>query len=262
MERSVALPIIGREADRILDLARGPVEDRTARLPTCPDWTFDDLLNHLGRVYAMVATVLGDETGEPPDREKLPRRPEGLDPADWVRQRLEILLPVLSDIPEDEPRWNFVEGPRSPARFWWRRQVHETMVHRVDAELGAGVPVSEPEPEIAVDGIRECLLIAGLKEVPWEDLPLGHGMTIHLHVADLVDAEWTIATADNGYAEAHLKADIAVRGPAWELDRWMWRRGSVIATEDAPEAVRSLLSLVDVEAFGDVRAAEEWRPRF
>ena len=55
--------------------------------------------------------------------------------------------------------WAF--GSLAPATFWARRQAHETMVHRADAELTAGLPVVL-DPELAADAVDEWLtLMAG-----------------------------------------------------------------------------------------------------
>ena len=258
MERSCAVPIIEREAARIVEIATDPDVGRTADVPTCPGWALDDLLNHLGRVYAMVVTAIADSAGNAPDRELIPRRPEGQDPLDWMRERLDLLLPLLSEIPEDAARWNFVSGARSPVGFWWRRQLHETLVHRVDAELAGRAPVGEAAAEVAADGIAECLLLTGFREVPAEELQRGKSMTVHLHATDAPEIEWTIDTAGDSYASAHVKADVAIRGPAWSLNRWVWRRGSVAPGADLAHE----LFLPELEAFGDIQAAEEWRPLF
>jgi uncharacterized protein (TIGR03083 family) len=257
MERSKALAVIEREAARIVEIATQPNAERTAIVPTCPGWTLDDLLNHLGRVYAMMATAIGDQLGDPPDRELIPRRPEGQDPLDWMRERLDLLLPMLGEIPEDAARWNFVSGPRSSVEFWWRRQVHETLIHRVDVELALRASVVLAAPDVAADGIAERLLLSTFNEVEAEDLQLGQGMTVHLHATD-APAEWTIDTAGARYARAHTNADAALRGPAWSLDRWIWRRGS--ANRGGELADEPLLP--DLDVFGDLRAAEEWRPSF
>ena len=258
MERSFALPIIEHEVARIVEVATDPDVERSAVVPTCPGWVLDDLLNHLGRVYAMVATVIGDRAGDAPDRERIPRRPEGQDPLDWMRERFDIVLPALSEVAEDAARWNFVTGPRSSVRFWWRRQLHETLVHRVDAELAGGAHVGEASPEVAADGIAERLLLSGFHEVPGQDLEPGKPLSLHLHATGAPGSEWTIDTSSGRYATAHVKADIVIRGPCWSLNRWVWKRGSVAPSADlAPK-----LLLSGLETFGDVRAAEEWRPSF
>jgi hypothetical protein len=207
----------------------------------------------------MMATAVGDQLGDSPDRELIPRRAEGLDPLEWMRERLDLLLPMLSEIPADATRWNFVNGPRSPVEFWWRRQLHETLIHRVDAELALRAPVGKAAPDVAADGVAERFLLSALGEVQVEDLGRGQGMIVHLHATDAPETEWTIDTADARYARAHTKADVALRGPAWSLDRWIWRRGSA---KPGTELAAHGLLLSDLEVFGDVRAAEEWRPSF
>lgn len=254
MQRDRALEEIQRNATRILDIASDPKADQSSTVPTCPGWVLADLLNHLGRVYAMVATVISDPKGDPPDRERIPRRPDDQDPADWMRQRLDLVLPMLAEISEDQLRWNFVNGPASPVSFWWRRQLHETLIHRVDAELAQSLPVGDAEVDIAVDGIAERLFLLGFHQARPAELSEGAGMTIHLHATD-APGEWSLDTERRAYVVEHLKGDVALRGPSWSLNRWFWRRGST--TDDTDD-----LFLPDVEAFGDVPAAEEWRPSF
>jgi uncharacterized protein (TIGR03083 family) len=257
MDRMLALSVLEIEAERILTLVSEVTGvsagiNANNAVPTCPGWTLEQIPNHLGRVYAMVATVLQGDSMSPPNRDKIPLRPEGQSPNDWMRQRLHILIPLLRDVPEDTRRWNFATGPGSPVGFWWRRQAHETLIHRVDAELAAGATVTTADPEVAADGVGDFLTITGLREVGRDEIRLGQAMTVHLHATDAgPEAEWTIETANGNYARSHLKADVALRGPAWSLDRWCWRR-----TTTADEVNAELL-----ETFGDVRAADEWRPK-
>ena len=243
------MSVIEREAARIITLSEAAgLGEPDQPVPSCPGWTLQDVPAHVGRVYAMVATVLQGDPRDPPDREQIPSRPDGQLSADWMRERLAILLPMLRDVPEDSQCWNFAEGPSSPVAFWWRRQAHETLIHRVDVELAAGEPVTAAEPEVAADGIGDFLTVTGFKPVDWDEIRLGEGMTVHLHATD-ADAEWTIDTANHTYAVAHLKADVALRGEVWALDRWCWRRDGLSARE------ADLL-----ESFGDRQAADDWRP--
>ena len=50
-------------------------------------------------------------------------------------------------------------GPDQTVGFWIRRMAQETVIHRVDAELGAGVASIAPIPaDLAHDGIDEFLV--------------------------------------------------------------------------------------------------------
>lgn len=255
MDRSAALSMIEREVGRIAELAADPGVDRAAVVPTCPGWTLDHLLDHLGRVYAMVATVLGDDGGKAPDRQLIPRRPEGQDPLDWMRERLDLVLPALGEVPGEALRWNFVGGPQSPVSFWWRRQAHETLIHRVDAELAARAEVGAVAPEVAADGVAEHLLVCGLSEAPGDELAGGPLPTVHLHATDVPEGEWTIDAPGRRFARAHVRAAAALRAHAWSLHRWAWGRGSAV-----PGGAEAGLFLADAEAFGDIGGAEQSRP--
>lgn len=101
--------------------------------------------------------------------------------------------------------------------------LHETTVHRADAELAAG---GEPaiDPETAADGISEFLanLPYGRRSAaPLEQLLAGmpgDGQTLHLHATDC-DGEWMITLAPGAYRweRGHGKGSVAVRGTAAEL---------------------------------------------
>jgi len=47
-------------------------------------------------------------------------------------------------------------GRDQHVRFWSRRQLHETLVHRMDLEFAAEV-IPQAEPAIAIDAIDEFL---------------------------------------------------------------------------------------------------------
>jgi uncharacterized protein (TIGR03083 family) len=259
MERDLALGVVTAEAERILSLTRGKGSSAgELRPPACPGWTLFDLADHLGRVYAMVVTAIGTGPAGTLERSAVPRRPEHQDPTDWLEERLAIMLDGLCSLPETARCWNFVDGPGGPVGFWWRRQAHETLIHRVDAEQACGLPVAPVPPELAADGISELLGLAGLREVRFDELELGEEMSLHLHATDAASAEWTIDTGRRTYATAHLKADVAVRGPAFVLDLWCWRRGSARARGGSEGPLPSLGD--EVTTFGDVAAAEEWLP--
>ncbi len=262
VQKDEALNLLRVEAERILSILRRPEVDLATSLPACPGWTLEDLGDHLGKVYAMVAAAiqLGTTSDSRPPREALSARQPGTGVVEWLSARLAELLTVFDQVADGHRCWNFLGGAGSDVAFWWRRQAHETLIHRADAELALvakgeyalGGPVP-PAAIVATDGVSEFLELSGYQPVSWEDLRLGEAMTIHLHATDAEKAEWTIDTEEKAYAPAHLKADVAVRGPAWAIDLWLWRRGSL-----AGAGVMDLSSRL--EGFGDWPAAEQWRP--
>ena len=108
-----------------------------APVPACPDWTAADLLWHLGEVQWFWSTVV---TGRPsgPDGYTEPPRPDGhgelLQFFDTATRRLGDALDAADDA---EPCWTWFAADQSVA-FVRRRQAHEALIHRVDAEQAAG----------------------------------------------------------------------------------------------------------------------------
>ncbi|MEP7091814.1 MAG: maleylpyruvate isomerase family mycothiol-dependent enzyme, partial [Nocardioidaceae bacterium] len=128
--------------------------DLRAPVPACPGWSAYDLVVHLGNVHAWAATIVetGRRAAEQNDR---PRSSRARSVREWYLAKAEDLYQVLRCIPSDRPCWNFVFG-EGVADFWRRRQLHETTVHRIDLDVVAG-RVSDPAPEVAVDGVSEVL---------------------------------------------------------------------------------------------------------
>jgi uncharacterized protein (TIGR03083 family) len=241
MDRDRAVTDLRREGTVVIELGTGG--DLDARVPSCPGWTYADLLGHLGNVYNWAGTILTERLTEPPDRAALPTREEGVTDLDWMADRFDRVTTALDAIPLDAEIWNF--GPHSPgsAEFWWRRQLHETIIHRVDAESSRNLPLTPIDPALAADGIDELFTIYRVEDVPPEGFTEAKGLWVHLHAADVEHAEWTVDTGARTVTRAHLKGDVAVRGPAWALLRWLW--GRPVGGE--------------LDTFGDLDAAEAWR---
>ncbi len=82
--------------------------------------------------------------------------PSDAEVVEWFEQGHAALVAALSKADPDVACWTFLRAP-SPLAMWARRQAHETAVHRVDAELAAGGPLSALSPPFAADGIDELL---------------------------------------------------------------------------------------------------------
>ncbi len=50
-------------------------------------------------------------------------------------------------------------SPDQTVGFWIRRMAQETVIHRIDAELGTGQPVAPVPSDLAIDGIDELLKV-------------------------------------------------------------------------------------------------------
>ena len=227
MEPSRYLDSVRENTGLLIDAARRAGLD--APVPTCPDWKVDDLVRHQGRVLWWMSVLVETKAQEYVDRKGLEAEAkEQEDPLAWLEAGADHALVVLGGADPDIPVWNWVEGGPGPARFWHRRMAHETAVHRVDAEAAAagGVGPSRVEPaELASDGIDEFL----------DFLPLrarGGGLaglsgSYHFHTTD-VPGEWVVVFDDAGVEirREHAKADVAVRGPASDLELFLYNRRS------------------------------------
>ncbi|WP_454041180.1 maleylpyruvate isomerase N-terminal domain-containing protein [Cellulosimicrobium sp. Marseille-Q8652] len=237
-----ALDSLVRDSTLFGDAARSAPPD--ARVPSCPDWVGADLVYHLAEVQDFWSRVVGPAPGEGLDGDDVPplARP-GSDaelPA-LLQRSTSRLVAALRGRDPDEPCWSWHEEGR---RVGWvlRRQAHEALIHRADAELTAGRDVSPADPVVAADGVDEVLavmvdgvpgwgvftpdgatvsvVVDGPGETPrsWE-LAFGRftgtgpesGTTYDLDAAQLVDLPGSTTTQ--------------VAGPAWALDLWLWGRG-------------------------------------
>jgi uncharacterized protein (TIGR03083 family) len=244
MDRASYLASLRADAELLLATA-GAALDRP--LPTCPGWTGERLVGHVGRVHRWTAGWI--TSGAAPDIE---RPPAGDAVVAWARAGLAELIAALDATATGDPA---VEGTvetwagPQPAIFWPRRMAIETALHRYDAEAA----VDRPTPigtALAVDAVDEMLTVV---------LPLrgtgdlgGAGETIHLHATDPdLDAvgggEWLVTLGAAGVTvdHAHAKGDLAVRGTASDLLLLLWNR--VGGDDDR------------FQVFGDAGLLERWR---
>ena len=128
-----------------------------AAVPTCPDWNADDLLWHLAWVQSWWGIVVRDNVDGPQARASLPARPD--DRAGLLalfEQASRELAGVLAAATPQTPAWTW--STDHTVGFIRRKQAHEALIHRVDAELVAGrrTPM---DPALSADGVDEALRI-------------------------------------------------------------------------------------------------------
>ncbi|WP_369182284.1 maleylpyruvate isomerase family mycothiol-dependent enzyme [Streptomyces sp. Y1] len=130
--------------------------DPTLPVPGCPDWNLADLVRHTGSAQRWFTVLLQQRIQEPPRSRdvdlRLPQAPEQY-PA-WLAEAAEEAAATFAHGDLDAPMWAW--GADQHARFWVRRMLFETLVHRVDAESALGL---EPDidPALAADGVDEFL---------------------------------------------------------------------------------------------------------
>ena len=190
------------------------IPDTAAAVPTCPGWTVADLVTHVGGIHRWVTAIVASQApSRLPFPEVEPESSSAGDLAEWLTVGAVPLLNSLQAAGPVTPVWTW--GPGRTSGWWARRMVHETAVHRADAELAVGRAASEIDPVIAADGIDEFLFNLPSARRPYKHLAsFPTGASLHLHATD-ADGEWLIRFTESGIAweRGHAKATVAVRGP-------------------------------------------------
>ncbi len=251
--------VIRTESRRFADvLADTPPE---THCPTCPDWNAADLLWHLTEVHAFWAGILTGNAQTDADMAAVenakPARPSSIDEMLRVREESTAsLLEQLEELGDDEPRWSWWDSDQTVG-FTRRMQTCEATMHRVDAELTAGVPVSPIAADVAAGAVDHCV------DVMWGWMPdwaAYEPLTIAEFVAADTGQRWL---AEIGHwvgtgPESGKPFDMprAVRGPAGseprvtvtapvqDLALWAWTRGGTVRTSGEPAAVAAVDALI------------------
>ncbi|MBA3338337.1 MAG: maleylpyruvate isomerase N-terminal domain-containing protein [Geodermatophilaceae bacterium] len=217
--------------------------DPAVPVPTCPAWTAADLVWHLTEVQWFWGSIAGGPILDGADLEtveadKPPRPADYRDLSalfDAARRRLAA---SIADGPDDTPLWSW--AAEQTLGFARRRQAHEALVHRVDAELTAGVPVEPLDPTLAADGVDEVLRVMWAEMPGWASFSAGGGV-VAIETTDTGN-EWlvelgrmtgTSTSTGKTYDEPSIAVlelgsrapDAQVRGRASDVDQWLWNRG-------------------------------------
>jgi uncharacterized protein (TIGR03083 family) len=209
-----------------------------ARVPSCPDWIADDLLWHLSEVQWFWGTVVREKlTGEQAEQRK-PERPSGRAQLQEFYQRASSDLgETLAAMAPETPAWTWSPGDQTVG-FIRRRQAHEALIHRIDAELTAGSR-TPMDPLLSADGVDEALRVmyGGLPE--WGTFTSGGAGAVRLRATDtghswLVTPGRFTGTDPDGTSydepDIHVDSDqggeaaAEISGSAADLDCWLWHR--------------------------------------
>jgi uncharacterized protein (TIGR03083 family) len=220
---------------------------RDAPIPWCGEWTVADCALHVGSVHHVVAQVVAGRPTASFELFATLERPDAFDPAlgAWLAEGSAALAHALRAAEPTEPAWSWWPADTTVG-FWARRMAHETLVHRWDAERGAGSNVVPADPALAADGVDEFLEIFVATTRAMHDAP-GAGETAHLHCTD-TDGEWLVTLPAAGtyeFRREHAKGDVALRGSAESLLLFCWGR---MAAKDA-----------GIEVIGDASIVGRWR---
>jgi uncharacterized protein (TIGR03083 family) len=220
--------------------------DLAAAVPSCPGWTVGDLTRHVGEVY--LHKTLAMREGVEPD----PWPPAELaeeEPLALLDRAYAGLMEEFAARKPADPAGSWY-APDQTVGFWIRRMAQETVIHRIDAELGTGQPVAPVPDDLAVDGIDELLKVFvayGVAE--WGDYftDVLAGSPGRTYTVRTDGAAWRARTGPGVFAveDGDGAADVIISGPPTAVLRWVWNRESAgepseVTVEGAPEAVEEL----------------------
>ncbi len=228
------------ESSRFLRVLADTDPDRP--VPTCDKWTAADLLWHLGEVQHFWGAIVGQRLAGPESYER-PTRPDahaGL--VEFFADATTTLIDALRSTPPETAAWTWHE-PDQTVGFINRRQAHEALIHRLDAELTVGAP-TPLNAELATDGISEVFQVILGGPPGWADVAPG-GSNGRLTATD-TDAGWLVrVTTFNGTSPTSGTTYVdepcvelldtndddraeppafSVNAKAGDLDAWLWNR--------------------------------------
>lgn len=224
------------DSDRLREVLTGC--DPAARVPGCPDWTATDLLAHHSGVLEFWSTVVEQRPAEPTVGEEELAQPTGFD--DLVahhRAQTDRLVAALEAADPADPAWTW--STEQTVGFTFRRQAHEALIHRLDAEQTAGA-LTPLDPALAADGVDEALTVMFGGTPAWGTFT-GAEQYVRVDLTDRDESVWVeigrFTGTDPGSGTSYDEDDISgvppreeepdavVDGEAAVLDAWLWGRG-------------------------------------
>lgn len=229
------------------------------RCPTCPDWTGADLLWHLTEVHFFWAEILSrlqTEDNLASIEQAKPQRPG--DVSEMLALRAESTSNLLSQLAirdDTEPCWSWWP-PDQTVGFTRRMQTYEATMHRVDAELTAGVPVSPIPSDVAAGAVSHAV------DVMWGWMPKAASYRAHSVVEFLATdigetwlvevGNWSVPATDDGSTTTGPRArrstvgepTATVSAPVEELALWSWTRGGTVQTSGDSRSLAALNAVI------------------
>ena len=203
-----------------------------APVPWVPAWRARDLIGHLGTVHRWATHILraGTADAPPPDARSTPPADGNL--LDWYETGLVELVATLRTTPPDAPAWHMSPAAEKVAASWARRQAHELVVHRMDLETAAGIPLTPVDAELAEDGVDELRRIVVPRWAHTEPL-ISADATVAVTSTD-TGRTWSVGVVRGAVT---VRADLAgtedahVHGPATQLLLHLWGRPAEVTVD-------------------------------
>lgn len=251
--------IIRAESDRFATVL-GDCE-ATAPVPCCPDWDARDLLWHLTEVHCFWTGILaaGATTVEEVKAidEAGPKRPDTLEEMLSMRAgATDALIAQLRAHDDAERAWSWFDADQTVG-FTRRMQTYEAAIHRADAELTAGLPVTPLADELAIGTVDHATEVMWFGWAPdgatYEPLPVVELVALDVDRRWLVQMGHCTGTGEDGepydFPRALPVGDgdpvATVAAPVSDLALWAWTRGTDVRMEGNEEGLAAIRAQVD-----------------
>jgi uncharacterized protein (TIGR03083 family) len=250
------------------ELARRAIVEHTRRLaeaaaaagpdaavPTTPEWTVTDLVEHVGQTQSWIADIIERRVADPSELSMemavLPADPREW-PA-WLSESSQRVASACSDDALEAQVWNAAGDERTGGEFWMSSALNEAVVHGFDAAIAAGQPI-EVDADVAAALVRNHFRM--LTSPTWAmqrpesaEALRGTGQTLQWLATDTADGAgaWFVERRPDGarWEPGTRPADVTVTGPAGSL--------LVVLTRRVPLADRE-----DVSVDGDTDLVHHW----
>ncbi len=228
-----------------------------AAVPTAPEWTVRDLVEHVGQTQHWVAEIIErritDPTQLPMEMAVLPADPREWQA--WLSESAQRVARACSDDALDAPVFNAAGDERCGTRFWMSSVLNETVVHGFDVANAAHRP-ADIDADIAAALISNHLRM--LTSPTWAmqrsesaRAIRGTEQTLQWLATDTADdtGAWFVEQRPDGatWQPGNQQADVTVTGPAGSL--------LLILTRRLPLTDRDA---ANVSVDGDTELAQHW----
>jgi uncharacterized protein (TIGR03083 family) len=201
------------------------------QVPTCPEWTLLDLVQHLVEGRHKWAAIVAAGPADAPAIVSAPVAPREREAVlNWFAASVRELLDALREAGPDRGCWTWWGTSQAPQTSGAvaRHQLQQLAVHTYDAQVTVGAP--QPlSSEVALDGVDEFLTTCCAGTEPWPHEPAvvdyhaTEGRSWRLWVSD---GHTRVTRLPNGATagEDPEPADVAAWGTANELVMFFYGR--------------------------------------
>ncbi|WP_436492717.1 maleylpyruvate isomerase family mycothiol-dependent enzyme [Actinokineospora sp. HUAS TT18] len=216
-----------------------------APVPTCPDWTVTDLVQHVAVVYQHKTAAMKNNAFPRP----WPPDVSGQDPIALLDSSYEALLEQFDELDPTDERITWYRDDQTVG-FWQRRMTQETVIHRIDAELAAGVDSEKVPDALAIDGIDEVLhrFLAYFSVEEAEEFTTLAALTGQRVAVRSGGTTWIVDLRPTGVLiDTEGAFDAAVIAEPDVMLRWLWRRVPLdaVSTEGDLLAIKTLHGVLE-----------------